>query len=220
MARRYDPDLYHTASPLPIRLLERRRVSVLVQLVAAQAHERVLEVGCGAGNVLERFPESSRTGIDISFFLLAKARARLGRACSLTLMNAESLAFPDAVFDKVVCTEVIEHVLHPRQVLAEIRRVLAPGGHAVVSVPNEPLIDRLKRAFLALPLAGRLLSKGSEYQVPRQMTDEWHLHELDDQRLREYCEGLFRVVEIRVIPWAALPLRYVVKLVSTAEETP
>ncbi len=49
--------------------------------------------------------------------------------------DAEALPFPDAVFDRVECDAVLEHVRHPEQVMNEIRRVLAPGGYAHLVTP-------------------------------------------------------------------------------------
>ena len=83
MAQRHDPDLYHTQSPLPIRLIERRRVQVIINLLKVQQEHRILEVGCGAGNVLEQVGPSKRIGVDISTFLLGKSQQRLGSNASL-----------------------------------------------------------------------------------------------------------------------------------------
>src|SRR5205814_221266 len=116
---------------------------------------RVLEVGCGGGNVLERVP-GRRFGIDLSPFILSKARARLHGAAQLVRGDAMRLPFADGAFDRVFCSEVLEHVLEPEVVVREMRRVLAPGGFAVVSVPNEALINRVKRTVFALPVGRRL----------------------------------------------------------------
>jgi SAM-dependent methyltransferase len=49
--------------------------------------------------------------------------------------DAEALPFPDAIFQRVECDAVLEHVRHPEQVMSEIRRVLAPGGYAHLVTP-------------------------------------------------------------------------------------
>jgi SAM-dependent methyltransferase len=49
--------------------------------------------------------------------------------------DAELLPFPDAVFERIECDAVLEHVRHPEQVIAELRRVLAPGGYLHLVTP-------------------------------------------------------------------------------------
>src|SRR5437016_5644017 len=102
MVRRYDPDAYHTASPWPIRAIERMRVRAVVRLLGASAEARVLEVGCGGGNLLERVP-GRRFGVDLSGFILDKARRRLGVGVGLLRADAMRLPFGDGAFDRVCC---------------------------------------------------------------------------------------------------------------------
>jgi len=211
MARAHDPDLYHTASPLPVRLLERQRVRKVIDLLGATPDHSVLEVGCGAGNVLEQV-SGRRTGIDLSPFLLQKARQRLGGDATIEEMNAESLTFPDEAFDRVYCSEVLEHVLHPSRVIAEIRRVLKPNGVAVVSVPNEGLINAIKRRVFSVPGATWLLERRSGYAMPQHMEDEWHLHEMDEPTLRALVAPHFHVETLAGVPHARLAVRYVARL--------
>ena len=77
MAKRHDPDLYHTQSPLPLRLIEQRRVSVLIETLDVSPEHSVLEIGVGAGNVMDRIQVGRKVGVDISEVILAKASARL-----------------------------------------------------------------------------------------------------------------------------------------------
>jgi SAM-dependent methyltransferase len=212
MVQRFDPDAYHTRSPLPIRAVERLRVRAIARMLASAPSLRVLEVGCGGGNVLERVP-GRRVGIDLSPFILKKARARLGHDALLARGDAMALPFADGAFDRVFCSEVLEHVLEPEAVVREMRRVLAAGGHAVVSVPNEALINRVKGVVFKLPLGRRFLG-GSDggYQVSQKMDDEWHLHEFDRARLQQAVAGQFSVEEVVGIPSRLLPLRLVARL--------
>jgi len=212
MVQRFDPDAYHTRSPLPIRAVERLRVRAIARLLQSAPGLRVLEVGCGGGNVLERVA-GRRVGIDLSPFILHKARARLGTSALLARGDAMSLPFADGVFDRVFCSEVLEHVLEPEAVVREMRRVLSPRGHAVVSVPNEALINRVKGIVFKLPLGKRFLG-GSDggYQVSQKMDDEWHLHEFDQARLERAVAGQFTVEKVVGIPAGLMPLRLVARL--------
>ena len=96
---------------------------------------RVLEVGVGTGLALPAYAPSKRvTGIDLSREMLAKARERvaeqgLSNVEALLEMDAESTSFPDASFDIAVAMFVASVVPNPRRLLAELRRVIKPGGH-------------------------------------------------------------------------------------------
>lgn len=213
MVQRFDPDAYHTRSALPVRVVERLRVRAIRRMLAATAESRVLEVGVGGGNVLERIP-GRRVGIDLSPFILQKAQARLGAAAGLVRGDAMMLPFADGVFDRVYCSEVLEHVLEPEAVVREMRRVLRPAGWAVVSVPNEALINRVKAMLFRLPLGRRLVAGGGEggYQPSEKMDDEWHLHEFDRTRLERAVAGRFTIDAIAGVPSRLAPLRLVARL--------
>jgi len=95
---------------------------------------RVLEVGVGTGLALPHYAPGKRiTGIDLSTEMLALARARVADrriACvdALLEMDAEAMAFADAQFDIAVAMFVASVVPDPRKLLAEMRRVVRPGG--------------------------------------------------------------------------------------------
>src|SRR5690606_28993553 len=115
---RYDIDRYYERSHPLVRWLERKRLNALHELAAPRAGDRVLEVGCGGGHVLERFHGTRRTGIDLSETMLARSRRRLGPDVELMRGSAESLPFEADSYDVVLCTEVLEHTREPRQVIS------------------------------------------------------------------------------------------------------
>ncbi len=96
---------------------------------------RVLEVGVGTGLALPHYlPHKRIVGIDLSAEMLARARERvrsegLRNVEALHEMDAEATGFPDASFDIAVAMFVASVVPHPRLLLAEMRRVVRPGGH-------------------------------------------------------------------------------------------
>lgn len=85
---------------------------------------RVLDVGCGEKPYYPLFAAAAAEYVGAD----AIPGPLVDRVCPL-----EALAFPDASFDLVLCTQVLEHVRLPEEALAEIRRVLRPGGHAFVT---------------------------------------------------------------------------------------
>ena len=98
--------------------------------------QAVLDVGCGAGP-WEAYAQARglRTlGLDLSDEALKKAAAR-GRG-PLVLAQGERLPLRDACFERVVCLGNLEHFLDPAAGARELARVLAPGGRAVVMLPN------------------------------------------------------------------------------------
>ena len=100
---------------------------------------RVLEVGVGTGLALPLYgPGVEVTGIDFSEEMLAKAEAKvaelgLSRVAALRQMDARALDFPDAAFDGVAAMHILSVVPEPERVMAEIARVLKPGGMVVVT---------------------------------------------------------------------------------------
>lgn len=96
---------------------------------------RVLEVGVGTGLALPRYDASKRiVGIDLSAEMLALARERvrsegLRNVEALHEMDAEATGFPDASFDIAVAMFVASVVPNPKLLLAEMRRVVRPGGN-------------------------------------------------------------------------------------------
>ncbi len=110
---------------------------ILVELtgqLAAPVH--FLDVGCGSGYYVRRALELGcvPTGVDLSLHSCSMGAARVpGRLCQA---DAECLPFRDARFDLVFCQQLIEHVVFPERVLAEIARVMRPGGILFLSAPN------------------------------------------------------------------------------------
>jgi ubiquinone/menaquinone biosynthesis C-methylase UbiE len=104
---------------------------------------RVLDVGCGAGSVAKAVkrerPDLQVFGSDLSRSAIAVATAQPG-GVEFRLGSAERLAFGDGEFDLVWMFDVLEHVESPEQVLAEVTRVLRPGGrfHIVLPLEGQP----------------------------------------------------------------------------------
>lgn len=105
-----------------------------VAAVNALPDGRVLEVGVGTGLSLPLYRRRLRiTGIDISPEMLNRARAKVAREQldpveDLVEMDAEAMGFADGAFDAAVAMFVASVVPNPRRMLAEMRRVVRPGG--------------------------------------------------------------------------------------------
>lgn len=104
--------------------------------VCSRANGRTLEVACGTGLNLSLYADDVElTGIDLSPGMLAIARKRaaeLGRTVDLREADAQRLPFGDDVFETVVCTLSLCSVPDERATVAEMRRVLRPGGQLLL----------------------------------------------------------------------------------------
>jgi ubiquinone biosynthesis O-methyltransferase len=113
-----------------------RYVPVLFYLEKIGHPVKILDVGCGTGipsEKLKRFGEVY--GIDISPKSIEEVQ-KYNRCDKCYVGVAEELPFENGMFDVVVCTEVIEHLLDPSKALSEMNRVLIGGGHLIISTPN------------------------------------------------------------------------------------
>ena len=115
------------------RLLMRR----LLAKHLARPGARILDIGCGAGaNALELSAYGEVTASDRSLDALAFVRSR--GVGSVIAAEAPQLPFRDGAFDIVTAYDVIEHVEDDHGFVAELARVLAPGGALAVHVPAWP----------------------------------------------------------------------------------
>ncbi|UUV32422.1 class I SAM-dependent methyltransferase [Amycolatopsis roodepoortensis] len=106
---------------------------------------RILDAGCGAGPLFEALRERGAimTGFDSSAKMLELARRRLGDDAALQVADIGApLPFPDGAFDDVIASLVLHYLEDWTAPLAEIRRVLKPGGRLIMAV-NHPLIFKL-----------------------------------------------------------------------------
>lgn len=93
---------------------------------------KLLDVGCGEMPYRDFLPEAVEyTGIDVP---QANAFAMQGND-GVIPFDGLCIPFPDDMFDTVLCTEVLEHTPEPLALLAEIERVLKPGGMLIATVP-------------------------------------------------------------------------------------
>lgn len=121
-----------------------------------------LDLGCGAGGVMELFSSDVARSVGIDPHL---SSLRQSRDVNLLRANGDAVALPFAsgTFDLVVCSWVLEHVTAPAPVFSEISRVLKVGGHFVFLTPNADnfvtrinrLVPRLAQARLVRALYGR-----------------------------------------------------------------
>lgn len=127
--------------------------------------KRVLDLGCAGGFMAEALDDRGArvTGIDPASGAIAAARAHAaegGRQIAYDVGVGEALPYDDGAFDAVVCVDVLEHVTDFQQVLAEVARVLVPGGLFLFDTINRNAVARLAVITMAEDVL-RLLPRGT-----------------------------------------------------------
>ena len=134
--------------------------------------KRVLEVGVGLGTDFVRFARAgaNATGIDLTEAAVAAVRDRLvleGLEADLLVADAEELPFPDGEFDLVYSWGVLHHTPGTDRALAEVRRVLRPGGQARIMLYS-------RRSWVALGVWLRHgLLRGAPHKTPTELLARW-----------------------------------------------
>jgi ubiquinone/menaquinone biosynthesis C-methylase UbiE len=117
----------------------RAMVDEIIGLVP-QAPLRLLDAGCGTGNLLlalqRRRPRAALTGVDLSPSMLKRARAKLADVDLRRSDLGERLPFEDGSFDVVTSVNVLYAVADPARTVAELERVLKPGGLLIICTPR------------------------------------------------------------------------------------
>jgi len=139
------------------------------QWLCSQASGNVLEVAIGTGRTLPVYPRGIRLiGVELSPAMLhiARQRARaLGLEVDLRLGDAQSLEFGDATFDTVLCALSLCAILDDRRAIAEMKRVLRPGGRLLLldHVAGQPAWVRVVQWLLeriTIPLGDEHFLRG------------------------------------------------------------
>lgn len=107
--------------------------------ISSSGGKRILDVGCGPGLELCRMATAGAdvTGVDLVPIHVEQAQAhlaQLGLRGEVTVADAEALPFPDGGFDRVISSNALQFTSSPTGAMAEIRRVLRPGGEARIVV--------------------------------------------------------------------------------------
>lgn len=125
----------------------------LEKALAGKKYDRALDVGIGNGRLLPIYAPNVKcvTGMDISseqLELASQAAEKLGIPFETNLcQEASKIDIPDASFDLIICSRVLQHVYDWRESVAEFARILKPGGDLVLLTYNRLSIYGLKKYY-------------------------------------------------------------------------
>lgn len=134
------------------------RFNSVISSLSPHKGEKILDIGCGPGFYSRHLVNSGSkvTAIDFSKDYIKQAKSYVGNKANFIVADASSLPFEDNHFDKLLVTEVIEHVQNYKDILKEVLRVLRPNGSAVITTPN-------KYSYMNLAYKLKRLAKGYKF---------------------------------------------------------
>lgn len=158
--------------------------SEVLARVDGVAGRNILEIGCGEGMMFDG-ARTRPVQMDVS---MTRVRRAVGKCRLLLCADGYGLPFASESFDVVLLVAVLEHTREPWRILAETRRVLKPGGRAIMVVPNDVTMS-----------VGRLLLRKFPIRYPD------HLTFTTPARMRRWLRNGFRVREAFTLPFRSLP---------------
>lgn len=188
--------LFESKNPL-LRFVEKLRLKKIIKASQIDENNSVLDLGCGEGFLISFLPKVKKVvGIDISQVALERAEEILKNKKNVELKwgDAQKLNLPDKSFDKIICSETLEHLPDPKKAMKEIHRLLKKNGLAVICVPDEKRIQFIMRVA-KLFLLDKLL-----HTVRKQADYDWHLHQADKKFIFDISKNLFKVKKIYRTP--------------------
>lgn len=149
----------------------------------AKTNHKILDVGCSSAvltaEVSKKLPKSKVTGLDSYKAAIDFAKKKYPHINFVTA-DAHKIPFKDKTFDILICTETLEHVVDPKGVLLEMKRVLKNNGEAIISMDSGSLPFRIIWYFWTK-------SKGKVWE-------DAHLHEFSAKLLENLIkEAGFRI---------------------------
>lgn len=152
-----------------------RHFARVIRYLRPHRADRLLEVGCGRGWLTQRVKQNcpDTVGVDVNPRAIANAVTE-----NTHLMDATHLEFEDESFDHVYSFHVIEHIVDIKRAIAEMARVVAPGGRILLVYPAEPV-----RGLFAMP--GAWMGFGNPFLARR-----LHVHKLTPNRMLKLAREL------------------------------
>jgi len=132
----------------PLVVSSRQRSGVIIKYLNPQFAERVLDIGCGIGYYV--FELSDKFGckvegidLDAEDIQLANKIKNITKNTNVNfkVSNVLNLDYPDESFDKIIMSEVLEHIRDDKKVLSDLYRILKPHGYLILSTPYAEVVE-------------------------------------------------------------------------------
>ncbi|MER7477510.1 class I SAM-dependent methyltransferase [Streptomyces sp. NPDC126510] len=205
----YENPAVPVASGTPRSLRQARMLArALSGPAAAQGSQTIIDIGCGDGTAAATaaplLPGHRVIGVDWSQDALRRARTRIPYAVRGELTGG-GLPFASGSADAVLFSEVVEHLVDPDAALDEIRRILRPGGHLMLSTPN--LAAWYNRGLLLAgvqPVFSEVSLRGIHGRPGKEVVG--HLRLYTARALKEFVAASgFDVVRLEGAPFHGVP---------------
>lgn len=156
---------------------------VIVNEIQKLEGGKILDVGCGNGNLFTLLPDGKYElfGVDFSENMIAEAKRKCGDKAAFEVGDAENLPFGDDTFDVIVCNASFHHYIHPDTVLKEMHRVLRDGGRVLIGDPYmKGIVRSVVNVFIRFSDSG-----------------DYHIYGLDEMKRLFVKNGFSPVSSIR-----------------------
>jgi SAM-dependent methyltransferase len=162
--------------------------SGVLEWLAPQPGEHILDLGCGDGQLTERIVQAGAnvTGIDASPKMVAAARAR---GIAAEEGSAEALPFADHSFDAVFSNAALHWIRNQEAMMSEVHRILRPGGRFVAEMGGHGNIAAIRVAFAAMLARlgfAELGDRGNYYPSPEAYTRRLISHDFTVERITHF----------------------------------
>jgi len=160
----------------------------VVEWLAPQSGEHILDLGCGDGQLTERLIATGAvvTAVDASQEMVAAAR---GRGITADHGSAEALPYPDQAFDAVFSNAVLHWVSGQDEMMEQVRRVLRPKGRFVAEMGGHGNIAAIRVAFAAVLARlgfAALGDRGNYYPTPEAYTRRLENHDFAVEKMSHF----------------------------------
>ena len=164
----------------PIGIERKRKI---ISMISPSKKDVICDLGCGDGNLSAKLVTKVKRvyGVDISSTRVKRAR---NKGINAVCADAVLTPFLPESFDKIICSEVIEHVINPKEVFHEIKRMLKSNGCAVLTVPYN---EKLEKTLMNVPKEDLALLSYKEIIRKYNIVDT-HLHSFSEQKFIDLLE--------------------------------